>query len=65
MRRQISQPPQDATEDKGLNVGTSAQKAIKTGMQSPFQKKHTARGEVTSGPSPYLCQAVAENDNRI
>lgn len=32
MRRQISQPPQDATEDKGLNVGTSAQKAIKTGM---------------------------------
>lgn len=27
--------------------------------------ENTARAEVTSGPSPYLCQAPAENDNRI
>lgn len=32
MRRQISQPPQDATKDQGLTVGTSKQKAIKTEM---------------------------------
>lgn len=67
MRRQISQPPQDATEDKGLNVGTSAQKAIKTGMQSPFQKK-TQLVERLLRARPHICarpwqKATIESDS--
>lgn len=63
MRRQISQPPQDATEDKGLNVGTSKQRQLKLKCNVHF--KNTVCGKVSPGPFPYLCQAPAENDNRI